>query len=150
MSLKNNNKGYTSLNPTPNLIPFMYSPIKISIDKNQWIKNKLVLEDEEIPLTTGAMFGGNHYGFIIYNGIKDEELEYPTQCKIVGVRYENGFINVFEEGKFHPWKFEKNGDLVENATFEYYSRRDIEYVKETFEIDGSIESEMAKVNQYKM
>ena len=62
---------------------------------------------EAHPLVPGAMFGGEHYGFVLivdYNG-KQREIVYPTQCRIDAVGIEGGHLKLFEEGKKFAWRF---------------------------------------------
>lgn len=84
-----------------------------------------------VPLNPGAMFDGDHYGFVLItdaNG-KQKERVYPTQCSINAVDIKNGFLRVFEVGKELPWTFNRSGKVEHSPfgefTFEYRSELDI-------------------------
>lgn len=86
---------------------------------------------EAHPLVPGAMFGGEHYGFVLivdHNG-KQREIVYPTQCRIDAVGIEGGHLKLFEEGKKFAWRFDKSGKLEHSAfdefTDEFRSKFDI-------------------------
>ena len=83
-----------------NLEAKMQDPICIKIGKD----SNVILADkenkEEHPLVPGAMFGGEHFGFIIIsdNNGKQRECFYPTQCRIEAIGIEGGVLKIFEEG----------------------------------------------------
>ena len=84
-----------------------------------------------VPLNPGAMFDGDHYGFVLIidaNG-KQKERVYPTQSSINAVDIKNGFLRVFEVGKELPWTFNRSGKVEHfpfgEFTFEYRSELDI-------------------------
>ena len=92
----------------------------------------VILADEinkyNTSLVPGAMFAGNHYGFVLItdiNGIQ-KEMVYPTQCRIVAVAYKGGTLKIFEEGKRTFWSFNNSGKLEHSIfgefTDEYRSR----------------------------
>lgn len=87
--------------------------------------------EPNVPLNPGAMFDGDHYGFVLItdaNG-KQKERVYPTQCSINAVDIKNGFLRVFEVGKELPWTFNRSGKVEHSPfgefTFEYRSELDI-------------------------
>lgn len=87
--------------------------------------------ESNVPLNPGAMFDGDHYGFVLItdaNG-KQKERVYPTQCSINAVDIKNGFLRVFEVGKELPWTFNRSGKVEHSPfgefTFEYRSELDI-------------------------
>ena len=87
--------------------------------------------EPNVPLNPGAMFDGDHYGFVLItdaNG-KQKERVYPTQCSINAVDIKNGFLRVFEVGKELPWTFNRSGKVEHfpfgEFTFEYRSELDI-------------------------
>lgn len=107
------------------------NPVRIRLGKN----SNFIMADEKNkenhPLIPGALFGGEHYGFILivdYNG-KQKEFVYPTQCKIEGAGILNNILNIFEEGKKIAWKFDKSGNLEHSAfdefTDEFRSKFDV-------------------------
>lgn len=84
-----------------------------------------------VPLNPGAMFDGDHYGFVLItdaNG-KQKERVYPTQCSINAVDIKSGVLRVFEVGKELPWTFNRSGKVEHSPfgefTFEYRSELDI-------------------------
>jgi len=93
------------------------NPISIRLGKNY----NVIMEDksnkEEVPLTPGAVFGGERYGFILiteHNG-QQKEFVYPTQCEIRAIAIEEGTLIIFEDGKKQPWRFDKIGNLKYSA-----------------------------------
>ena len=87
--------------------------------------------EPNVPLNPGAMFDGDHYGFVLItdaNG-KQKERVYPTQSSINAVDIKNGFLRVFEVGKELPWTFNRSGKVEHSPfgefTFEYRSELDI-------------------------
>jgi len=124
------------------------NPINIKITKTC----KEIMEDaitnKKHSLTPGAMFGGEHYGFTIVSETNkgQKEVVYPTQCRIVAVGMIDGVLKIMEEGKYNPWIFNKNGKMLQNATFNKLSRRDLEYLAENFEC--YTEEDIEKVNTY--
>lgn len=93
------------------------NPICIRLGKN----TNLIMVDEKnnevVPLKPGAMFSGEHYGFVLivdYNG-KQKEYVYPTQCRIDAVGIEGSRLKVFEEGKTLSWIFDSDGKLEYSA-----------------------------------
>lgn len=49
-----------------------------------------------------------------------------------------------EEGKYNPWKFNLNGDLIEFATFCEFRKSDQQYLADHFE--GHSKEDMQKAN----
>ena len=103
-----------------NLEVKMQNPICIKLGKN----SNVILADEnrkeEYPLVPGAMFGGEHYGFIIIsdcNG-KQRECFYPTQCRIEAIGIEGDVLKIFEEGKDYSWVFTYDGKLKSQASYD--------------------------------
>lgn len=91
-------------------------PIVIRLSK----KSNIIMPDkvnkEECLLEPGAIFGGQHYGFVLiidHNG-KQEEVVYSTQCRISAVGMQDNILNIYEEGKRMPWKFTKSGKLKQS------------------------------------
>lgn len=139
-------------NEKSSIIPGILNPIKFTIYEGNVKKDEILADEfneENCPLDKGAKFGGNRFGFIIINKTANEEKVYPTQCRIKGISIENDIIKVYEEGKYHPWEFDLNGKELKCATFEFYSRGDIKYISENFNIDAQEEQNCAKVNSYR-
>ena len=114
------------------------NPISIKISKNS--KKRIIIQDEIIPypLYPGVLFETEHYGFILIIDTDEVQREvwYPTQNRIIGIE-ENMFndIMIYENGKYHPWHFSDNGEFKEEASYNPYSRKDQEFVKETYGVD---------------
>ena len=95
-----------------------------------------VINKQNNPLVPGAMFGGNHYGFILMTDTHKEQKEvyYPTQNKIdeIGIeRNEFGDLKVFENRKYHPWLFTYNEKFKQETTYNPYSIRYKSFVEDT-------------------
>ena len=87
--------------------------------------------EPNVPLNPGAMFDGDHYGFVLItdaNG-KQKERVYPTQCSINAVDIKSGVLRVFEVGKELPWTLNRSGKVEHSPfgefTLEYRSELDI-------------------------
>lgn len=129
-----------------NINPTIKKPINIKLSRNgnEIIKDEH--EKESYPLNKGAMIGGEHYGFVIITDTKAGQKEelYPTQCKIIAIGIEDKVLKIFEEGKYNSWIFNLDGTLIKHATFNDYSRRDLEFFKENF-----ANYEIEEVNRYR-
>jgi len=97
------------------------NPIRIRMGKN----SDFIMTDENdkktYPLVPGAIFSGEHYGFVLivdYNG-RQREIVYPTQCKIEAAGIENGYLKFFEESKKNAWIFDRTGKLEHSAFDEF-------------------------------
>ena len=126
--------------------------IKIGKDSN------VILEDEENkeehPLVPGAMFGGEHFGFIIIsdNNGKQRECFYPTQNRIEAIGIEGHCYNdlkVFENGKYHPWVFTFDGKFKKQASYNQYSKRDKKFVEEVYDLNESKDQDIFTLQKKK-
>ena len=116
-------------------------PVKLRIAMDPE-KSVIELEDgEKYPLFPGVMLDSLHYGFILLietlEGVR--EIKYPTQCRIDAVGCDTNFyddIKVFENGKYHPWKFGFDGKFKEIARFNLMSRRDQNFIKEIRDLNS--------------
>lgn len=121
-----------------NLEAKMQDPICIKIGKD----SNVILADkenkEEHPLVPGAMFGGEHFGFIIIsdNNGKQRECFYPTQCRIEAIGIEGGVLKIFEEGKKLSWRFNKTGKLEYSAFGDFTDefRRKFDTIVENYDM----------------
>lgn len=109
----------------------------------EYLDSKIIIGGEESPLINGAVFAGNHYGFKVVSARKTET--YPTQCPIYGIELRDGIIQVFEHGKFLPWKINGNLDVVDYAKFLDVSKKDVRYLESTF---GLSIDDVENVNSY--
>lgn len=101
-------------------------------------KENVILADEnrieEHPLVPGAMFSGEHYGFIIisdYNG-KQTEYSYPTQCRIAAIDLKGKVLRVFEDEKELPWVFTYDAKLKEQASCDQYIKEACKYIEDIY------------------
>lgn len=126
--------------------PLLLNPVRMFISERP--EKSVVMRDNpddcDYPLYPGAMLGGTHYGFIIMQVEDDDmkEVAYPTRNRIEAVGIEGnheGDLKVFEEGKFHPWVFTFKGNLKAVSSYNEYSRKDIEYIRETYGIEAGEE-----------
>lgn len=119
--------------------PILMNPVYIQIALDP--TKSTIMKDESVcydyPLYPGAMLGSVHYGFILVieteEGLK--EVAYPTQNRIDAIGIDGSFyddLKVFEVGKYHPWLFTYNGVLKEKGSYNPYSRRDKEFIKECY------------------
>lgn len=102
-------------------------PISIKITEENVI---LACEkSKEHELETEIKINSEHYGFTLINCIDDLEYEetYPTQGKIKKIELNNGVLSIYEFGKHHPWKFNNNGEMIQNPTIQSLYRVEIEY-----------------------
>ena len=134
--------------------PTLMNPISIRIEKNPE-KSKILKDDivdKDYPLHPGAVFGDVHYGFILIIDTDhgQKEVVYPTQTKLYAAATEGAFyedLKIFEDGKYHPWRFDCNGDLKEIASYNPYSRRDQEYVEDHYGLSGAEAEEFFKIQK---
>lgn len=110
-------------------------------------KNVFVSGEEELPLETGVMFGGEHYGFNIFvdkNG-KSDVISHCTQCRIAGVQIVGDNVTILEDNKYIPWRFDKvTGELKNEAVFSFLKKTEQAYLRENFGIET--EEDLVKVN----
>lgn len=86
-------------------------------------------KSKEYELEEKAKIKGEHYGFTLIQCVDNIEYEetYPTQGKINNIELKNGMLHVYESGKYYPWKFNNNGEMIENPTINSIYRVEIEY-----------------------
>lgn len=126
------------------LEPQIVDPLYFQLSPTE---NVAIIGEEKLPLETGVMFGGNHYGFHLLVE-QDGELvatPYATQCRIVGVQIVGDTLQVMEDHKYIPWRFNKtSGELVNEAVFSFLKRTEITYLQENF---GIVDEEgLAQIN----
>lgn len=118
------------------------NPVNIKIARDS--ANSVILKDddnkEEYPLFPGAILGTENYGFVLVIDTKkgQKEMVYPTQNRIDAIGIDGNVendIKIFEEGKYNPWVFTCDGILKSEASYNPYSRRDNEYIKECCNLD---------------
>lgn len=119
----------------------LQNPIIIKVKKYNIEANTVEIDGKEYPLHPGALLGTENYGFIIEidDGDSVKRVGYSTQSRIdaVGCQCHFDDIDIFEEGKYHPWKFTCQGEFISTAKYESYSRKDNEYVKQNFPFTGN-------------
>ena len=103
--------------------------------------------EERLPLETGVMFAGEHYGFNILvnkNG-KNDVISHGTQCRIAGVQIVGDNVTILEDNKYIPWRFDKvTGELKNEAVFSFLKKTEQAYLRENFGIET--EADLVKVN----
>lgn len=137
--------------------PLVKNPVRIEVDPETYHSNVVVydpsLEEERCPLYQdlkqkeaehrfpvypGVVLGTEHYGFTLVVKTKEgvREKTYPTQNPINGIAAQGNAkkIQIFEEGKYHPWTISAAGELEGEAHYEPCSRRDMAYMKEQLRI----------------
>ena len=137
-----------------NLEAKMQDPICIKIGKD----SNVILADEECkeghPLVPGAMFGGEHFGFILIFDTEHgkREVVYPTQNRIDAIGIEGHCYNdlkVFENGKYHPWVFTFDGKFKKQASYNQYSKRDKKIVEEVYDLNESKDQDIFTLQKKK-
>lgn len=92
-------------------------------------KNILSHNGEEFTLEKGIVFKGNYYNFrlITNKGENKSDNQYSTSARIYGIQLVGDNLNVFEDVKSFPWKFDaKTGVLLQCAA---YSKSQSEAIK---------------------
>lgn len=122
------------------------NPITLKLSSRE---NVLILENERLPLESGAVFGGDHFGFnlIVEKDGEESTTTYPTQCRIYGTQMNNGQLFVFEDHKYLPWKFASDGTMLSNAVFSNLKRDEMAYLAETYGVQT--EEDLAELNDYR-
>ena len=122
------------------------NPIRIHLSKDPLKSTIQFREDESYPLTPGVKIGSLHYGFIltIDSDGESKEVVYPTQGNIDAIGNDEsdlGTFKVFENGKYHPWIFTAEGVFKQKASYNAYSRKDLQFIEENFTVDSSSDSQ---------
>ena len=99
----------------------MEKPIVIKLGKNYDVILEDASCDTQYPIAPGCVVAEGHYGFIIITN-KDgeqEKKEYPTLTSIYGVQLDidTNLLVVYENGQYVPWKFKRDGELVQRSQF---------------------------------
>lgn len=99
----------------------MEKPIVIKLGKNYDVILEDASCDTQYPITRGCAFAEGHYGFIIITNKdgKQEKKEYPTLTSIYGVQLDidTNLLIIYEDGAYLPWKFKRDGELVQRSKF---------------------------------
>ena len=121
------------------------NPITLKLSPKE---NVIISDEERLPLESGAVFGGDHYGFnlIVEKNGEETSTSYPTQCRIYGTQMSDGKVFVFEDHKYIPWKFLADGTMVSNAIFSSLKRDEWDYVKTTYGVQT--EDDLKELNYY--
>lgn len=119
------------------------NPITLKLSEE---KKVLVLENEELSLEMGSMFGDAHYGFNLEANGKMKS--YATQCRIVGVQFVEGNLRIYEDHKYIPWRFTQDGFLVNRAIFSNLKRNETEYLRKEY---GVVDQDgLDEINEYRI
>lgn len=105
----------------------MFSPLFFDL-----INNRLVPSEdfkEEYSLIPGFINGRENYGFTIIANKDGKSYynHYGTEERIAAAGIEGDFLLIYEDGKTLPWRFSKDGSLVEEAVFDFRFNSDSEY-----------------------
>lgn len=99
----------------------MEKPIVIKLGKNYDVILEDASCDTQYPIAPGCAVAEGHYGFIIITNKdgKQEKEEYPTLTSIYGVQLDidTNLLVVYEDGQYVPWKFKRDGELVQRSKF---------------------------------
>lgn len=99
----------------------MENPIVIKLGKNYDVILEDASCDTQYPIAPGCVVAEGHYGFIIITNKdgKQEKKEYPTLTSIYGVQLDidTNLLVVYEDGQYVPWKFKRDGELVQRSQF---------------------------------
>ena len=99
----------------------MENPIVIKLGKNYDVILEDASCDTQYPIAPGCVVAEGHYGFIIITNKdgKQEKKEYPTLTSIYGVQLDidSNLLVVYEDGQYVPWKFKRDGELVQRSQF---------------------------------
>lgn len=112
------------------LEPRIENPLNLKLSPEG---NEIILENENLPLEKGAVFGGEHYGFnlIVERDGESIATPYATQCSIYGVQIVADTLTILENNKYLPWKFNKDtGELVSEAVFSFLKCTEIDYLRQ--------------------
>lgn len=92
--------------------------------------NYIEYKGEQFSETNGIVFGQEIYGIRLKNMVTGEEKKIATEEALYGIEisdgYKTGFV-VYENGKYHPWKIDGKGIILEESSYNPYSRRDQDY-----------------------
>lgn len=138
--------------------PTLKNPVSIKIVA-KYPEVSVILKDENIhedyPLFPGVMLGTEHYGFILIIDTDkgQKEVVYPTQNRIdaigyTGDKYFPEKLEIFENGKYHPWTFSVDGKLEKESSYNQYSRRDQAFFEKHYGLN-EIDAEHFMLNKKK-
>lgn len=114
---------------------FSEKTFTLVIEKNPK-DNHIEYDGKTFKRVNGLVVGDWLYGIAVKNNITGEEIQkIATEETVYGVgpdqELESGF-EVFENGKYHPWRFDGKGNIVSEASFNPYSRKDQAYYFEKY------------------
>ncbi|MCH5167633.1 MAG: hypothetical protein J1F35_07085 [Erysipelotrichales bacterium] len=93
--------------------------------------NHIEFKGESFELSKGLVVGDGLYGIEIKNNaIGGEIKKIPTEEPIYGAGSDESFkygFQVYENGKYHPWRFDSKGKVISEASYNPYSRQDQAY-----------------------
>lgn len=109
-----------------------FTPLFIDLINQKTIK--LSDDEKEEPLKPGIFNDCENYGFILIASKdgKQYKQEFGTEERIEAVGIRGDKLTIFEEGKRNPWLFDLNGELNEEAKFDFRYRCDGEYYLEKY------------------
>lgn len=101
-------------------------------------------DTEPIPIDNRVAIPGDCFGMNIYT-VDGRREYYGTQSKIVSAEIQDKNLVVYEEGKSIPWKFSKNGVVVNRACFDATKKEDVSYAKKKY---GCSKRDIPNLNDY--
>lgn len=124
----------------------MENPITLKLSSKEKV---FISGEEKLSLETGVVFGDDHYGFnlIVESNGEEISMSYPTQCRIYGTQIMHGELNIFEDHKYIPWTFSKEGKLLKNAIFSGWKQDEWAYIVETYGVRTN--EELTELNDYR-
>lgn len=120
-------------------------------------QNKILFNNEELAISPGLRIGGMSYGFKIVFKDKDKtisEEEYPTELNIAGIEGkvnnigELQEVKVYENGKYNPWRFSCDAELISEGSFFPLNPKDAEFMKNNF-VEEDLTAEQKYNGAYK-
>lgn len=113
-------------------------------------KKQIIVNDQYLSLDNGVYLNeGQHFGIEVVDEVGKRTL-YPTQESVVGVcvlagNEYDGKIAAYENGKYQPWIFTKEGMFLQPAIFLSISRKDVDYATEHYNVSREM---IPTINEY--
>ena len=113
--------------------PVIKNPIWAKVTKDLHKSRVFCDENKDgYELYPGCFFGGLHYGFVIEFESEDGTIRItqPTQNRVESISVKDlaDSIVIYEEGKYNPWKLLPNGEVLQEASYNTMSRKDVEHM----------------------
>ena len=92
--------------------------------------NHIEYKGEKFDRVNGLVVSGEIYGIAVKNNASGEVEKIPTEGKLFGAGSDGALkygFQVIEDGKYHPWRFDKKGRVISEASYNPNSRKDQEH-----------------------